>query len=351
MRFGLIGETLLERVALAAGLVPRPHLEGYAVAYSRALMAAADLGIFDALADESQTAGDVARSRQADARAMEKLLNLLVTMRYLRLEDSGRYGLTPMARRWLLEGNGRNVHDVVLMKFLEWRWLEGLEDFVRSGRPLDIHANMSTADWRLYQRGMRAQAGLLAPFFARRAPVPSHARTMLDVGGSHGLFSVALCRRHPRLNAVILDLPPAIEHATPLLKREGMGDRVTLRAGDALSDDLGSEEYDLILMFSLVHHFDEETNRRLVARAAKALRPGGRLLVGELMRANAPARGTMFDAFYDLYFALTSRSGLWSFAEIAGWQASAGLQPRKPFRLVPGQSLGLQVGERPRGRF
>jgi SAM-dependent methyltransferase len=59
-----------------------------------------------------------------------------------------------------------------------------------------------------------------------------------------------------------------------------MGERVTLRAGDALTDDLGTDAFDLILMLSLVHHFDDATNRSLVARAARALRPGALLLIG-----------------------------------------------------------------------
>ncbi len=53
------------------------------------------------------------------------------------------------------------------------------------------------------------------------------------------------------------------------------------------------------------------------------------------------------DLFYDLYFALTSRSGLWSFEEMAEWQRSAGLVARKPMRLVMGQGPALQIGQRP----
>jgi hypothetical protein len=53
------------------------------------------------------------------------------------------------------------------------------------------------------------------------------------------------------------------------------------------------------------------------------------------------------DLFYDLYFALTSRSGLWSFGEMADWQRSAGLTPRKPMRLIMGQGPALQIGVRP----
>ena len=70
-----------------------------------------------------------------------------------------------------------------------------LEAFVRDGRPLDVHGTMSTDDWGAYQRGMRAQANPLASWLARRVPVPAKARDMLDIGGSHGYFSVVLCRK------------------------------------------------------------------------------------------------------------------------------------------------------------
>ena len=38
MRYGVIAENPLERVGLAAGLVPTPRIDGYAAAFSRAIM-------------------------------------------------------------------------------------------------------------------------------------------------------------------------------------------------------------------------------------------------------------------------------------------------------------------------
>ena len=45
-----------------------------------------------------------------------------------------------------------------------------------------------------------------------------------------------------------------------------MGDRVIHRAGDALTDDLGSDAYDLVFLSAVVHHFDEDTNQGLMRR-------------------------------------------------------------------------------------
>ncbi len=347
MRFGIIPESLIERVGLASGAIPVPMLEGYGSAFSRALTVATKLGVFDAIGDRAISAEQIATRCGLDPRATTKLLDLLVGMRYLQRSQAAEFRLTRAARRWLITDSPRSVRDMVLMKELEWRWLDGLEQFVRDGTPLDVHGSMGPDDWRLYQRGMRAQAGLAGSFLARRLPMPKGATRMLDIGGSHGHFSATLCRRYPALRAEVLDLPDAVEHAAPLLAAEGMGDRVVHRAGNVLTDDLGEAEYDLILAFSLVHHFDAATNRALTARCARALRPGGIHVIGDLMRPESPRGASGMDLFYDLYFALTSRSGLWSFDEMADWQRAAGLVPRKPMRLILGQGPGLQIGQAP----
>jgi SAM-dependent methyltransferase len=121
-----------------------------------------------------------------------------------------------------------------------------------------------------------------------------------------------------------------------------MGDRVTYRAGDALTDDLGSAAWDVVVVANLVHHFDEATNRALAKRIARALRPGGVFVIQELYRQESPKQAGQIGALLGLYFALTSESGTWSFAEMAGWQREAGLVPRKPVKFVTAPGNGQQ---------
>jgi len=333
---------------LASGRVPTPLIDTYAAAFGETALVATEQGLFEALADGPLDAAAVAERAGSDPHATEKVLNLLTAMRYLRFRG-GRYALTSMARRFLLAGSPSSVRDLILMRRLELRWIGRLGEFLRSGEPLDVHGTMTEEEWGMYQRGMRAQAALSASEATRRTPVPKGARDMLDIGGSHGYFSVALCRRHPGLRSVVLDLPQAVEHAAPILAREGMGDRVTLRAGDALTDDLGGQAYDLVIMWSLVHHFDDATNRALVARVARALRPGGVLVIGEAIRPSAPGKGGQFNSFLDLYFALISEAGTWTFEEMADWQRAAGLAPRRPIKMLVAQGIGMQAATRPVG--
>ena len=71
------------------------------------------------------------------------------------------------------------------MQFREWDFVAYYEEFLRTGKPLNIHQSLSEKDWEVYQRGMRSLAGVSAPEVARRTPVPHGARDMLDIGEAH----------------------------------------------------------------------------------------------------------------------------------------------------------------------
>jgi 2-polyprenyl-3-methyl-5-hydroxy-6-metoxy-1,4-benzoquinol methylase len=309
-------------------------------------MEGARLGVFAACAEGAPSAGEVAARCGTHPGATAKLLDALAGTGYLRREGEG-YALTRVARLWLLPSSPRSLHDKMLWQLTEWDWLGELGGFVTSGEPVRCHETLTAGQWRDYQAGMRAVAAIAAPEVARRTPVPRGARRLLDVGGSHGLFSAALCRRHARLSAVVLDLSEALEHAAPFLAGEGLGERLCHRAGDALVEDLGTEEWDVIFVANLVHHFDAEANRALARRAARALRPGGVLVFQELIRPHSPREAGQIGALLGLYFALTSRSGTWSFEEMAAWQREAGLRPKRPIRLHTSPGSGQQAAVKP----
>jgi SAM-dependent methyltransferase len=338
MKLALHPETTLERLALVTRRIPIPlvHTLGGAL-LARAVIVATRLGLFEGLRATELTAVELAARCGGDPYATRKLLDALVSAGYLARRGPA-YRLTWISRKWLLRDSPASLHDVILYEGVEWEWLTRLDTFVRTGRPLDFHSTMAPEEWGLYQRAMRGIAGLGAGEVARRVPMPRHARAMLDVGGSHGYYSVALCRRYPRLHATVLDRPEAIEHAAPILAREGMGDRVVHRIGDARMADLGEADYDFVLMAQLLHHFDEAGSRALVRRAARAMRPGGYLVILEAIRRPTPGKGGQLAGLLDLYFAFTSRAGTWSLGELEIWQRDAGLMPYGPIRLrtLPG---------------
>jgi SAM-dependent methyltransferase len=347
MRLDVVGENLIERVLARTNVGPWPLIHTQ-VAYTlaRVIMAATQLGLFEALEQTPLDAAELARRCNTDPAATEKLLFALAASRYVKARDGG-YQLTPISSKWLRRDSPHCLADKLLMQFAEWDWMERSEEYVRTGEPIELHDTIEPDQWSAYQRGMRAMASGLAPELVRRLPVPKGARTMLDIGGSHGFYSVALCRRYPELQAVVLDLPEAVEHAAPILAAEGMGERVVHRAGDALSEDLGSESFDLVIASQIVHHFSDEQNRDLAMRVACALRGGGEYAIIDAFRARDPQAGGQIPALLEFYFALTSQSGTWAPEEMAAWQRDAGLKPRRPIRSRTAPGLGFQVAAKP----
>ncbi len=340
MNIGAIPQSALEWLALKLEVAPRVLVDTHgSMLLARTLMAGAQLKLFDALSAKPLTAKETAAACGSATNPTALLLDALAACGYLRFRD-GRFALTRRARPWLLSANPSSVRDKLILQVIEWRWLETLEDFVRSGQPLEFHTMMKGDERDLYHRGMRALAGVAGREVARRIPVPRGARRMVDLGGSHGHFAAEICRRHPALVAEIIDLPEAVETAAPLLAAEGLGERLVHRAGDATRINLGVEQYDLVLMSNLAHHLDAEQNLDLAWRVARALRPGGAFVIQEPARAERPGRAGQIPALLGLYFAMQSRAGVrtWTVNEMAGWQRSAGLLVRraKPLRTAPG---------------
>lgn len=334
MRSTIRPESVLEGVALAFNLAPTPLVDTQiACNGARAIMAGAALGVYEALDSEAHTAEEIAAECHTHLSATRKLLDCLTGIGYLTFR-SGRYRLPVRLRKWLLKKSPTSVVDKLIFQLTEWSWMENLEEYVRTGEPLDFHARMTEEQWAQYQSGMRDLSATLSAEVARRLTLPAGATRMLDVGGSHGLYSAALCRRYPKLASTVIDLPGAIERARELVARHGLGERLVIRAGDALTDDFGTAEWDVVFISNVVHHFTAEQNVALAKKVHRALRPRGIFVVGEFLRGSVPGEGGAIGATSDLYFALTSASGTWSLEEIQGWMREAGFGLEKPIRYV-----------------
>jgi SAM-dependent methyltransferase len=114
---------------------------------------------------------------------------------------------------------------------------------------------------------------------------------VLDVGCGYGRHAMELAARG--FHVVGLDL------STPLLVRGGeeaqrRGLEINFVRGDMRELDFDSQFDGAYCMFSTFGYFDDETNKKTVANIARALKPGGRVLIEILNRdyviADLPTR-------------------------------------------------------------
>lgn len=345
MKLKVTAENPLEWIALKANLAPIPMVETQIYfTVARTIMAAAELGVYEAIGKESKTAAEIATTCSTHPHSTTQLLNALVGIGYLSYSNN-KYSIVTKYRKWLLKESEANLIGKLRFQIMEWNFLNRLEEFVRTGKPLDLHASIDAHTWEFYQEGMRDLSINAAKELAGKIPVPKGATTMLDIGGSHGLYSIELCKKYQTLSSTILELAGAVEAASSIARRYDTSDKIAYKEGNALTDDLGENKYDIVMINNVVHHFTNEQNIALAGKIARALKPGGIYIIGEFLRSENPGEGGVMAASTSLYFSLTSSSGNWSASEMSGWQTGAGLRPLKVISAmsIPGWKMVIAV--------
>ena len=112
-----------------------------------------------------------------------------------------------------------SLYNMQIFNQVCWHWMTHMETFLKTGKGLQYHETFNENEWDLYQKGMENLAGSTAKESIKLAPKLSSPEKMLDIGGSHGLYSLKFCEKYPSLHSTILDLPAAVEKAEPILKK------------------------------------------------------------------------------------------------------------------------------------
>jgi hypothetical protein len=109
----------------------------------------------------------------------------------------------------------------------------------------------------------------------------SRYRTLCDVGGATAQLSCQVAAHHPHMRCLSFDLPAVTPLACRRIQREGLSERVEAVAGDFFADPFPPS--DVITMGMVLHDWNLEKKRLLIARAYEALPPGGAFAAIEML--------------------------------------------------------------------
>lgn len=277
--------SLRERLAASFNLLPAAVPDTLvSVLFGRLLVAALKLGVFEALSGDPRSIEELSGNLKIPERSAALIAESLEAGGYLRRKGK-RYGLSVQSKKWLLKDSAFSIGNFIeYIGLLHERW-STLEETLRAGKPPRSYVESFGAnEWRVYTLGMKDLARLTLPRIRHRFVLPASSRTLLDVGGSHGLYSIALCRRYPKLSATIADFPQVLAHTRNIVDESGLGKRITLLPCDVTRSLPRTGSFDAAIAFNIAHGFDAETNRSLFASIAAALRPAGVLYVLDQVR-------------------------------------------------------------------
>jgi 3-hydroxy-5-methyl-1-naphthoate 3-O-methyltransferase len=312
-------------------------LTDMATAYWRSLtlFAARRLDLFTHLAERPRTDAELAAATGLPERPLQLILQATAALGLLSKED-GRYANTPLAAAFLVKGSPADLGPALAYAEDQLPLWSRLAECVQSGRPaLDAAAYLGgdTKRTRRFVLGMHHRALGTAPAVIAQIDL-SDRRRLLDVGGGPGTYAVLMARAQPQLRATVLDLPAVAAIASELVAASGVADRVEVRAADYTADDLGSG-FDLALLSGVLHRETAEGASALLEKTARALEPGGRIVISDIMLEGDGTRPP-FAALFALQMFLTSPGGgAHTIAAHERWLESAGFTGIQHVTLPP----------------
>ncbi len=292
----IISMTLFEHDFVAAGSTERPvgdtgrmlqMTTGYWV--TQVVRTAAELRIADHLHPGGATPAEVAEAESLDPDSTFRFLRTCASLGLAASTDGKRFAATPLLDTLRTDAPG-SLRDLALWGGAESHWLPWgrLADAVRTGTAqAEAALGAPVFDWlaaapkeaEIFTRAMTAMTRGLAHQLADVIDLRG-AEVAVDVGGAGGNLVQTLMQRHPRLTGVVLDLPHVGAEADASAAALGVRDRFSFVGGDFFEQ---VPPADLHLLKFVLHDWDDESCVRILRNCRKALRPGGRVLVMELL--------------------------------------------------------------------
>ncbi len=308
------------RTALAAYRLPR------------IILTALDLDLFTAMGARSWAIPALARKLRVSARGLDILCRNLACAGLL-IKSGSRYRNSPLGRRELSRKSPAYRWAYLDLLRNHWEDWSTLTRSVRLGKPVDDNdapddpAYRRRFTWAMHHRSLDVAPKIAAQINLRGAD------SLLDLGGGPGTYALAFLKRNPSLRATVCDRAPALKVAKEIAATVRHGRRLAYLPLDFASKSIPGR-YDVIWFSNVLHIYSPQENQRLFRKMAKALAPGGRLLIQDAFLHDAnglyPQEASLFAVTMLLF---TDRGNTYSVRDTTKWLQRAGFGRVRTLRM------------------
>lgn len=311
---------------------------------AQTLLTANRIGLFEVLAQGPLDSAAIAAALGTPIRPTRLLLKACVGLGLL-VEDERGFHNSALSQVFLVPGTENYLGNAIRYSdnlYATWGRLEQALREDRPQLPAETYLGDDPEKTRQFVYGMHNRALGIGKVLVDLVDL-SGRRQLLDVGGGPGTYSALFALRYPDLRAQVLDLPGVTAIAAEILAAMKVVDQVTLLAGD-YSTTPWPDGNDAVLISGVLHRESEATCQELILRACHSLRPGGLLILSDVLTA-ADGATPAFAALFGLNMLLTApHGGVHADTAVAAWMQAAGFQevsircfpPPLPHRLVVG---------------
>jgi 2-polyprenyl-3-methyl-5-hydroxy-6-metoxy-1,4-benzoquinol methylase len=295
---------------------------GYKVTFM--IMAAVKTGLIEALydvKDKGDTVEGLATKLKADVESLHRLLRALVAYGVVDVssveEDKSSFALSK-AGEFLSDHSGGSLKASAIQggqHYFHQAWA-GLDQSVLNGTTAfdEVHGcglfDFLTKNDEAREVFNAKSAGLL--YFkelSQSAIEFSKYKTVVDVGGGQGHFLLQLVKEHAEQRVILFDLPEVIEKAKTSALWKDVEDKCKSRAkmiGGSFFDRIpvqcaSDKEGDtLVIMKQILHDWNDENCKKIIARCYDIIPKGGHLAIIDLVIPEQESQVTQSQALMDL---------------------------------------------------
>jgi hypothetical protein len=316
---------------------------------SKTLLSAVELGLFTELAKGPRDKDALRVSMGINERSVEDFLDALVALGMLD-RKAGKYRNTPETDLFLDRNKPTYIGGVLEMAnerlFGFWNSLtEGL----RTGVPQNEAKQGGNLFEAIYGdpqklRGfLQAMTGLSlgsGRAMAERFPWKKY-RTFIDVGGAQGGVPVQIALKHRHLTGGNFDLPVVGPIFEEYVRSFGLHDRLKFHPGDFFKDPF--PKADVIIMGHILHDWNLDEKKALIAKAYAALPKGGAFIVHEALIDDA-RRKKALGLLSSLNMLIETPGGFdYTGADCKRWLKEAGFRRSKVVPLAGPDSMVIGI--------
>ena len=316
---------------------------------SKALLSAVELGLFTELARQPATAEALRQWLGLHERSYRDFLDALVALGMLDRDD-GVYRNTAATDCFLDRAKPSYIGGMLEMAnarlYPSWGSLtEGL----RTGRPQNEAKVGGDVFAVLYQDPVslkefaRAMTGLSmgsAVAIAERFPWKRY-QSFVDIGTAAGNLPVQVALRHAHLTGGGTDLPQLKPIFEEYVASFGLQGRLCFSENDFLRDPL--PRADVLVLGHILHDWDLDTKRLLIAKAFAALPAGGALIIYDTI-IDDERRRNVFGLLMSLNMLIETPGGSdYTGADCCAWLGAAGFREIYVEQLVGPESMVVGV--------
>ncbi|MFB2879601.1 methyltransferase [Floridanema aerugineum] len=283
------------------------------------LYAGCELGLFELLwkhPDLSQT--EIAQHLQLEAYPTKALLLGLTALKLIQKVDD-KYRNSLVIQMLFLENTWKEFYDVVLfeakivyrgsidyVESLKQNRNVGLRQFQGQGPDLYNRLHEDPGLDKVFYNFMGSWSKLVTPLWLKKIDF-SNFQSVVDVGGGDATNSIALAEAFPNVKITLMDIPDSCKIAQSRIDEKQLTDRIQVVGGDIFVDEFPKNQ-DCFLFIHVLVIWSLDKNTTLLRRAYQALKPGGYLIIFNMMTSDEED-GPLMAALDSSYFVSIPHEG------------------------------------------